>query len=209
MSRVAGLRGRGCDPRAFAIASWLLRYPDARLLAGRDELADAAVRLRNRRVREPLERFAVAFAAEPDGRTLQERWVETFETRRRTGLYLTYYSHGDTRERGVALLRLRKLYRAAGLPLDSSELPDFLPVVLEFAGGAPDGYGAELLREHRAALELLRIALRDAASPYADVVDAVAIALGAPGEGDVARVEKLLREGPPQERVGVELPGAA
>ncbi|MDW5595567.1 nitrate reductase molybdenum cofactor assembly chaperone [Conexibacter stalactiti] len=209
MSRVARLRGRGPEPRAFAVASWLLRYPDARLLAGRDELADAAARLRHRRVREPLARFAAAFAAAPDGRALQERWIETFEVRRRTGLYLTYFSHGDTRERGVALLRLRKLYRAAGLPMESGELPDFLPVMLEFAGSAPDGYGEALLREHRAGLELLRIALRDAESPYADVVDAVAIALGAPDEGAVARVEKLLREGPPQERVGVELPGAA
>jgi nitrate reductase delta subunit len=80
--------------------------------------------------------------------------------------------------------------------------------MLEFAGSAPDGYGSAVLREHRAGLELLRIALRERESPYADVVDAVAIALGAPAEGDEARMRKLLREGPPQERVGVELPGA-
>lgn len=195
---------RRADPRAFSVASWLLRYPDERLLGGRDELAQAASRLRDRRVREPLQRFASAFAREPDGRRLAERWVETFETRRRTALYLTYYSHGDTRERGLALLRLRRLYRAAGLPLEGRELPDFLPVMLEFAGSAPDGYGSELLREHRAGLELLRLALREQASPYADVVDAVSAALGVPGEGDRTRVEKLLREGPPHERVGVE-----
>ncbi len=198
------LRGRDADLRAFAVASWLLRYPDERLLGGRAELADAAARVRGRRVREPLARFASGFAAEPDGRRLQERWIETFETRRRASLYLTYYSHGDTRERGLALLRLRKLYRAGGLPMESRELPDFLPVMLEFAGAAPDGYGRALLHGHRAGLELLRIALRDRRSPYADVVDAVAAALGVPGEGDRARVEKLLREGPPQERVGVE-----
>jgi len=202
---------RAVDRRLFAISSWLLRYPDERLLDGRAELARAAASLRDRRVRAPLERFALAFAAEPDGRRLQERWVETFETRRRASLYLTYYSHGDTRERGLALLRLRKLYRAGGLPMErADELPDFLPVMLEFAGAAPDGYGRALLREHRAALELLRIALRERRSPYADVVDAVAIALGAPAEADVARVERLLREGPPQERVGVEgLPAEA
>jgi nitrate reductase delta subunit len=209
VSRAARLRGRGAEPRAFAIASWLLRYPDERLLDGRAELAEAAARLRDRHVREPLARFAAAFAAAPDGRALQERWIETFETRRRTGLYLTYYSHGDTRERGLALLRLRKLYRAAGLPMESSELPDFLPVMLEFAGSAPGGYGEALLREHRAALELLRLALRERTSPYAGVVDAVSSALGVPGEADRRRVEKLLREGPPHERVGVEMPGAA
>lgn len=200
---------RRLDPLAFQVASWLLRYPDERLLDGREELADAADRVRTRRVREPLVRFAAAFAAERDERALQERWIETFEVRRRTGLYLTYFSHGDTRERGVALLRLRKLYRAAGLPIDSGELPDYLPAMLEFAGSAPDGYGRSLLREHRAGLELLRIALREADSPYAEVVDAVAIAIGAPDDGDRARLERLLRDGPPSEQVGVEgLPAA-
>jgi nitrate reductase delta subunit len=199
---VRRLRG-GPEPLAFQVASWLLRYPDGRLLGGRDELAAAAAGLRDRQVREPLARFALAFAAEPDARLLAERWVETFESSRRTSLYLTYFSHGDTRGRGQALLRLRKLYRAGGLPMEGRELPDFLPAMLEFAGAAPAGYGPALLREHRAALELLRIALRQRQSPYADVVDGVAAALGAPGEGDRARLEKLLREGPPQERVGV------
>lgn len=200
-------RSGGPDPLAFRIASWLLRYPDARLLGGRDELAQAAAGLRDRRVREPLHRFALAFAAEPSGRVLAERWIATFESRRRTSLYLTYFTHGDTRGRGQELLRLRKLYRAGGLPMEGRELPDFLPAMLEFAGSAPDGYGVALLREHRAGLELLRIALREQGSPYADAVDGVAVALGAPGEGDRARLEKLLRDGPPQEQVGVE-PGA-
>lgn len=200
-------RAGGPDPLAFRIASWLLRYPDARLLGGRDELAQAAAGLRDRRVREPLHRFALAFAAESSGRLLAERWIATFESRRRTSLYLTYFTHGDTRGRGQELLRLRKLYRAGGLPMEGRELPDFLPAMLEFAGSAPDGYGVALLREHRAGLELLRIALRAQGSPYADAVDGVAVALGAPGEGDRARLEKLLRDGPPQEQVGVE-PGA-
>ncbi|HST42495.1 MAG TPA: nitrate reductase molybdenum cofactor assembly chaperone [Conexibacter sp.] len=194
---------RRVDPLAFRVASWLLRYPDERLLDGREELAHGARRVRGRRVREPLERFSSAFAAEADHRSLQERWIETFEVRRRTGLYMTYFTHGDTRARGMELLRLRKLYRAGGWPMEGGELPDFLPVMLEFAGSAPDGYGSAVLREHRAGLELLRIALRERESPYADVVDAVAIALGAPAEGDEARMRKLLREGPPQERVGV------
>ena len=87
---------------------------------------------------------------------LAARYVETFDLRRRASLYLTYYAHGDTRERGMALLRLKKLYRAAGLPLDCAELPDHLPVMLAFAALAPAGHGEALLAEHRAAIELLR-----------------------------------------------------
>jgi nitrate reductase delta subunit len=191
------------DPLTFQIASWLLRYPSAPLVAGRDELAAATARIRDRHVREPLARFAGSFAA-AEPRALAERWIATFEAKRRTTLYLTYYTDGDNRSRGIALLRLRKLYRAGGLPMEHRELPDFLPAMLEFAGGAPDGYGAALLREHRPGLELLRIALREQASPYVDVVDAVAVALGSPSEGDRAHLVKLLRDGPPTERVGVE-----
>ena len=53
--------------------------------------------------------------------------MQTFDLKRRCGLYLTFYGLGDRRERGQALLRLRKLYRAAELPQDGSELPDYLP----------------------------------------------------------------------------------
>ena len=81
--------------------------------------------------------------------------METFDLRQRCGLYLTFYGDGDTRERGMALLRLKKLYRAAGLPLRRPELPDHLPVMLEFAAAAPRAT-ASVLREHRAALELVR-----------------------------------------------------
>ena len=81
------------------------------------------------------------------------------------GLYLTFYGEGDKRERGTALLRLKRLYRAAGLPLAGTELPDYLPVMLEFAAAAPSGYGEIVLREHRAALELVRLSLRERETP--------------------------------------------
>ena len=69
---------------------------------------------------------ASSTAGTGDPTALAARYVETFDLRRRASLYLTYYAHGDTRERGMALLRLKKLYRAAGLPMDSAELPDHL-----------------------------------------------------------------------------------
>ncbi len=74
----------------------------------------------------------------------------------------------------MALLRLKKLYRAAGLPMDSAELPDHLTVMLAFAALAPAGHGEALLAEHRPAIELLRLSLHDLDSPYAHVLDAIA-----------------------------------
>ena len=64
---------------------------------------------------------------------LQAAYVETFDSRRRCNLFLTYFAHGDTRKRGVALLRFKQTYLRAGFVLDDSELPDHLCVVLEFA----------------------------------------------------------------------------
>ena len=108
---------------------------------------------------------------------LERRYVETFDLRRRSSLYLSYYLHGDTRKRGMALLRLKRLYAAAGLELAGGELPDYLPLVLEFAALAPDGAGEALLREHRPSLELLRANLHAAGSPYAQLLDALCAGL--------------------------------
>jgi nitrate reductase delta subunit len=186
----------------WALLSFLLRYPDEGLAARRDELGAAVAALDEGPCRTALQRFLEGFAApQPE---LAARYVETFDLRRRASLNLTYYAHGDTRERGMALLRLKKLYRAAGLPLASAELPDHLTVMLAFAAVAPDGYGAQLLAEHRPALELLRLSLHDLRSPYAHLLDAVVTGLPALSVTERAEVARLAREGPPEEAVGLE-----
>jgi nitrate reductase delta subunit len=183
----------------WALLSFVLRYPDDRVLAARDELAAEVAALPGGPVRDALERFLAEWSA-----PFAPRYVDTFDLRRRASLNLTYYAHGDTRERGMALLRLKKLYRVAGLPLDCDELPDHLTVMLAFAALAPPGHGEALLGEHRPALELLRLSLHDLGSPYAHVLDAVAACLPALGIHDRAEVARLAREGPPDEAVGLE-----
>jgi nitrate reductase delta subunit len=183
----------------WALLSFVLRYPDERVLAARDELAAEVAALPGGPVRDALERFLAEWSA-----PFAPRYVDTFDLRRRASLNLTYYAHGDTRERGMALLRLKKLYRVAGLPLDCDELPDHLTVMLAFAALAPPGHGEALLGEHRPALELLRLSLHDLGSPYAHVLDAVAACLSALGIHDRAEVARLAREGPPDEAVGLE-----
>ncbi|HET9740405.1 MAG TPA: nitrate reductase molybdenum cofactor assembly chaperone [Solirubrobacteraceae bacterium] len=182
-------------PAPWALLSLLLRYPDERVVAGCDEVAA----LHDGPVRVSLERF-VAEWREPRA----EHYVQTFDLRRRASLELTYYAHGDTRERGMALLRLKKLYRAAGLPMSSRELPDHLTVMLAFAALAPAGHGEALLAEHRPAIELLRLSLHDLESPYAHVLDAIAACLPTLSVGDRTEVARLAREGPPDEAVGLE-----
>jgi nitrate reductase delta subunit len=175
--------------------SYLLRYPTPEVVAAR---ADVAA-LPPGPVREALERFVAEWRP-----PYAEHYVETFDLRRRASLELTYYAHGDTRERGMALLRLKKLYRAAGLPMESPELPDHLTVMLAFAALAGPGMGEALLAEHRPAIELLRLSLHDSRSPYAHVLDAIAELLPPLSVSDRAEVARLAREGPPDEAVGLE-----
>ncbi len=189
-------------PAPWALLSFLLRYPDSAVAGARDELAAEVSALPEGPARAALERFLGAWTG--DQTALAARYVETFDLRRRASLHLTYYAHGDTRERGMALLRLKKLYRAGGLPMESSELPDHLTVMLAFAALAPAGHGEALLAEHRPAIELLRLSLHDLESPYAHVLDAIAAGLPPLSVTERGEVARLAREGPPDEAVGLE-----
>jgi nitrate reductase molybdenum cofactor assembly chaperone NarJ/NarW len=189
------VKRRSATPAPWALLSYLLRYPTPEVVAARGDVAA----LPAGPVRESLERFVAEWRP-----PYAEHYVETFDLRRRASLEMTYYAHGDTRERGMALLRLKKLYRAAGLPMDCPDLPDHLTVMLAFAALAEPGMGAALLTEHRPAIELLRLSLHDSESPYAHVLDAVAALLPPLSVSDRAEVARLAREGPPDEAVGLE-----
>ncbi len=201
-------RRRASAGTIYKLCSLLLSYPDPELLDARPELSGAVAELPSSPSRAALQRFCAWWAGE-DPTALQERYVQTFDLDKRCGLYLTFYGEGDRRDRGMALLRLRKLYRAAGLPQKDGELPDFLPLMLEFAAAAPPGRGELVLREHRAALELVRAGLAERESPYAEVLEAVCLTLGEPSAADRARAIRLAASGPPHELVGLEPLGPA
>ncbi len=185
-----------------ALLALLLQYPDSEILAARGEIAEAV-----RSLGEPwlceatFERFLSWWVAMP-GWELQSTFVATFDLGRRCSLHLTYPLFGDRRERGMALLRLKHRYAAHGFELSNTELPDFLAVVLEYAASDPDGEA--LLAEHRVSLELLRAALEDAGDPYAAPVAALCSLLGPLSATEAARVQEIVRHGPPMEEVGLE-----
>jgi nitrate reductase delta subunit len=131
---------------------------------------------------------------------LQAQYVETFDLRKRCCLYLTYYTHGDTRRRGLALLKFRQAYQRAGLVLTDEELPDHLAVVLEFSAAGHSREATELMLAHRAGIDLLWYALDELGSPYAEVVAAVRATLP---PADAAEVRTLALDGPPTELVGI------
>jgi nitrate reductase delta subunit len=179
----------------------LLGYPDSALYAELPTI-EAAAKEWTGEVAGHLARFSRYLRSTPVA-AVASTYVDTFDLRRRCCLYLTYYGFGDTRKRGAALLRFTDTYRRAGFELPQGELPDHLAVVCNFAALAPDA-GLELLTEHRAAIEVLRLALCEAASAYVDVVDALRAVLPEPPESDLAKAIQLARRGPPAEEVGLE-----
>jgi nitrate reductase delta subunit len=184
----------------YMLASALLQYPTMALFDGLGVLDAEAARL-PRSSAASLGQFLGWLRATPPTEVAQH-YVATFDLRRRCALYLTYYRYGDTRKRGMAMLAFKAAYRGAGFEPSDSELPDYLPLVLDFAALHPRG--EKLLRAHRADLELLLRALREAASPYAHVIEAVCAQLPALRRPDHALVRQLWDSGPPAEEVGLE-----
>ena len=186
---------------AWQSASLLLDYPDEGLLERLDLVRSASKQL-PASVGEPIRRLVVHLEAMPLS-GLQADYVATFDSRRRCNLFLTYFLHGDTRKRGMALLRFKQTYLRSGYVLDDTELPDHLCVVLEYAATVDQDLGRRLLLDHRAGLELLRLSLRDSGSPWALGMEAVTATLPTLRGDERDAVRRLAAEGPPEEEVGL------
>lgn len=183
----------------YRVASACLAYPGDEFAADLGSF-DAALRA----TRHPAARGLREFLSTTSGFTADQRtaaYVDTFDFTNRHSLYLTWWTDGDTRNRGVALVRFKEHYRAHGFDFADDELPDFLPAVLEFCALARTN---TLLLEHRPALELLRIALAEKGNPYAAVLESVCATLPGASPTDRASARAMARGGPPRETVGLE-----
>lgn len=101
----------------YKLLSVLFLYPDERIVSARPEILEAVAQLPASPQKAAIERFCLYWAtATPTA--LAQAYVDTFDLQKRSGLYLSFYLYGDTRQRGMALLRLKRLNRAAGMILD-------------------------------------------------------------------------------------------
>ncbi|WP_372629994.1 nitrate reductase molybdenum cofactor assembly chaperone [Cohnella sp.] len=152
------------------LLAYLLQYPDRdwreRLPAFREE----AEALPDPDAAATLAAF-LRLAEESDDMRWQDGYVRTFDFGKTSNLYLTYEQHGEERDRGPALLELKRQYAAAGFELAGGELPDYLPLMLEFASAAPWESSGALLGARTTALESIRRKLEQANSPYAPLME--------------------------------------
>ncbi|WP_066261816.1 nitrate reductase molybdenum cofactor assembly chaperone [Hydrogenophaga flava] len=173
----------------------LLAYPDAQLRADLAPLIAAI----DEEASVPASRRAElrALAADlvrRDPLEVEARYVETFDRGRATSLHLFEHVHGDSRDRGPAMIDLVQTYEKAGLYLGPEELPDHLGVVLEFASTQPPALAKAFLGEVAHILNAIFSALLKRESPYAAVVAAVLELAGQKAEAVPFKADEALDE---------------
>lgn len=157
----------------FSLLSVLLQYPEAELLAALPALRSAL-----EACPEPVRRPVEPLLAEWSDQTLvelQTRYVDLFDRQRSLSLHLFEHVYGESRERGPAMVSLMEEYHRHGFFICASELPDYLPLFLEFLGQLPAAEADTLLGEAIHVVARIGERLAEAGNPYAGVF----VALGA------------------------------
>jgi nitrate reductase delta subunit len=160
--------------KSLRVLARLLGYPDAEL---RDHLSELQQALHEERALTPLRiselDALIAQLSGPASLDTEAAYVELFDRGRATSLHLFEHVHGDSRERGPAMIDLAQTYEKAGLFLAEGEMPDFLPVVLEFTSTQPPREAREFLAEMAHIFNAIFAALQQRNSAYAAVLGAL------------------------------------
>lgn len=187
-----GIDRNAPTPGTLRVLAGLLNYPDAGmrgdLPAMRGILRDEAALTTGRQAE--LEAL-IGSLMEADPLDAEADYVELFDRNRATSLHLFEHVHGDSRDRGPAMIDLAQTYGKAGLYLAPGELPDYLPVVLEFVSTQPAREARAFLGEMAHIFNALFNALQERGSPYASILGAL-LELA----GEQARPVKLPAEPP-------------
>lgn len=165
------------------VLSALLRYPDAAVQQAAPELAgalasDGLLSSEQRARLQPL----LDDLASTDLLDLQERYVGLFDRGRALSLHLFEHVHGESRDRGQAMVDLRDRYEAQGLEIAAKELPDYLPLMLEYLSVLPAAQAADELAQPGVILSALAERLEEKGTPYAAPMRILADLAGAGGE---------------------------
>lgn len=158
--------------RILKLIAVLLHYPDTALQRAAPALLERlplTLQLsdqRQARLRPFLQRLAAS-----DLINLQQDYVDTFDRGRACALHLFEHVHGDSRDRGQAMVDLAGMYRQAGYEISTAELPDYLPLFLEFLSTRPTSEAQRWLDEVGHILKLLYVRLSDRQSPYATLFE--------------------------------------
>ena len=160
--------------KTLKVLSALLTYPSTELQTAVPQMRaalDAEARL-PRENRDRIDGFLEELAT-GDLFDLQERYVLLFDRSRSLSLHLFEHVHGESRDRGQAMVDLKALYQHHGLAITSNDLPDHLPLFLEFLSEIPAAEARDLIGETSHVLEAIRLRLEKRKVPYASVFSCI------------------------------------
>jgi nitrate reductase delta subunit len=181
--------------KSLRVLAALLGYPDALM---RSYLAEMSELLREERALSPARRAEIGVLIDTlqrgDPLQIEASYVELFDRGRATSLHLFEHVHGDSRERGPAMIDLGQTYAKAGLILAEGELPDYLPAVLEFVSTQPPGEAKAFLGEMAHILNAIFGALQQRNSAYASVLGALLELTGEQAQPTAPAAEESLDE---------------
>lgn len=186
----------------YMAGAWCLSYPEEDLLAKvplmRAALAEFPGAVESfREVLDALESTPLMES--------QAHYVREFDLSRRHALHLSYWTDGDTRRRGEVLGSFKKAYRQSDILVDTQgELPDYLPMVLEYTALVDFEAGRELLIQYRPSLEMLKFGLLKDNLPHARILQAICATLPGKSPEDEQAVMRMAGYGPPTEAVGLD-----
>jgi nitrate reductase delta subunit len=154
----------------LAVASSLLQYPDEQMRSTLSHLERAIANITLKKIKQNLTQF-IKLLRESDPLVWNEQYVKTFDFNRKTNLYLTYFQQGEQRERGFVLLQLKQQYEQAGFSVTDCELPDYLPLLLEFAAVTVTP-GIKLIDSYMPQIQTIYEELKQEHNPYHLVFEA-------------------------------------
>ncbi|HNP35068.1 MAG TPA: nitrate reductase molybdenum cofactor assembly chaperone [Woeseiaceae bacterium] len=186
------------DSRTLRVLARLMAYPEQALLDSVPAML-AVVRTEGwlaPPLSERLEQFMLGIAAR-SAFDVQEQYVSLFDRGRALSLHLFEHVHGESRDRGQAMVDLLELYRDGGLELDARELPDYLPLMLEYLSTRERDEVVDLLADAMGVIVLLGARLRERHSEYAVLFEALEAIAGSPADAEIIK-RKAATEGPDQ-----------
>lgn len=190
--------------KTLKVLSALLCYPQPEMQAALGEMAEALEeeRLLPECERQKL-RTLMRQMAQTDLMELQEQYIRLFDRGRALSLHLFEHVHGESRDRGQAMVDLLEVYRQHGFELNARELPDYLPLFLEYLAQRPQEEALGLLADTLHVIALLNARLADRDSDYHIVFEALSALVGEPADlADIRR--QVADEGPDQTVVNMD-----
>ncbi|MEG7334666.1 MULTISPECIES: nitrate reductase molybdenum cofactor assembly chaperone [Bacillus] len=160
----------------FSALSCLLSYPDEEWRAELPDWKALTHEIGNRKIREMLLHFFEA-SASFSHEALIEHYVYTFDFGKKTNMYVTYFNSGEQRERGIELLHLKNTYQQSGFLPTDKELPDYLPLMLEFAAVAEIEAANSVFEKYLSNVRELASRLEKNDSIYAELLHVLLAAL--------------------------------